>query len=92
VYGKKGDVLWGISTSGNSRNIINAMQVAKAYGLTTIALTGGKDCDMDSCADIILKAPATETFEIQEFHLPIYHAICLMVEEELFGDTPMEAP
>lgn len=86
VYGKPGDVILGISTSGNSKNVVNALQVGKAFGLVTIGLTGASACSMDACCDIILKAPATETFEIQELHLPIYHAICMMVEEELFGE------
>jgi D-sedoheptulose 7-phosphate isomerase len=86
VYGRPGDVLMGISTSGNSRNVVSALQVGKAFGLTTIGLTGARDCHMDACCDIVLKAPATETFEVQELHLPIYHAICMMVEAELFGE------
>lgn len=85
VYGRPGDVLIGISTSGNSANVVKALQVGKAFGLSTLALTGAGDCALDDCSDVILKAPATETFEVQEFHLPIYHAICMMVEEELFG-------
>lgn len=85
VYGKPGDVVWGISTSGNSRNVVRAMQVAKAFGMTTIGMMGERDCAMDSCCDIVLKAPSSETFQIQECHLPMYHAICLMVEEELFS-------
>ena len=85
VYGKPGDVLMGLSTSGNSANVVKALQVGKAFGLSTLALTGANDCALDACSDVILKAPATETFEIQEFHLPIYHAICMMVEEKLFG-------
>jgi len=85
VYGKTGDVLIGLSTSGNSANVVKALQVGKAFGLSTLALTGAGDCALDACSDVILKAPATETFEVQEFHLPIYHAICMMVEENLFG-------
>ena len=86
VYGRPGDVLIGISTSGNSSNVVKALQVGQAFGLSTLALTGAGNCALDACSDIILKAPSTETFEIQEFHLPIYHAICMMVEEELFGN------
>lgn len=92
VYAKPGDVVIGISTSGNSGNVVKALQVGKAFGLTTIGLTGERVCKMDSCCDILLKAPASETSEVQEFHLPIYHAICLMVEEQLFGEaSPGEA-
>jgi D-sedoheptulose 7-phosphate isomerase len=86
VYGQAGDVVWGISTSGNSRNVVNALQVGKAFGLLTIGLIGAHHGAMDGCCDILIQAPATETYAIQELHLPIYHAICMMVEEELFGE------
>ena len=85
VLGKKGDVLIGLSTSGNSRNVINALKVAKAFGLSTIGLTGSKPSAMDEFCDALIKVPATETFKVQEFHLPVYHCICLMVEQEIFG-------
>jgi len=85
--GKEGDVLLGITTSGNSKNVIYAFEIAKALGLTTIALTGtpGGRVAADDLADIVIKAPAKETFVIQEYHLPIYHALCIAVEEEFFG-------
>jgi phosphoheptose isomerase len=85
--GKEGDVLLGITTSGNSKNVIYAFEIAKALGLTTIALTGtpGGRVAADDLADIVIKAPAKETFVIQEFHLPIYHALCIAAEEEFFG-------
>jgi D-sedoheptulose 7-phosphate isomerase len=85
AYGQPGDVLIGISTSGNSKNIVSALMVARAFNLETIGLTGAKPATMDSLCDTIIKVPATETFKIQEYHLPIYHAICLTVEAELFG-------
>jgi D-sedoheptulose 7-phosphate isomerase len=84
VYGIPGDVLIGISTSGNSKNIVAALAVGRTFGLTTIGLVGSGDCALDAWSDIIIKAPASETFKIQELHLPIYHAICLSVESELF--------
>ncbi len=85
AYGKEGDVLLAISTSGNSENIVNALAVARAIGVGTIGLTGARSCRMDPLCDIVLKAPATATPLIQELHLPLYHAFCLMVEEDLFG-------
>ena len=85
--GKEGDILLGITTSGNSKNVIYAFEIAKALGLTTIALTGtpGGRVAADGLADIVIKAPASETYVIQEYHLPIYHALCIAAEEEFFG-------
>ncbi len=85
VYGRAGDVLIAISTSGNSVNLLKALRVAKAHGLTTVGLTGQKPSKMDDACDIVIKAPASVTHEIQEFHLPIYHAVCAMIEQELFA-------
>ena len=85
VYGKPGDVVWGISTSGNSKNVVRALEVAKTFGMTTIGFNGANSADMDALCDILLKAPETETYKIQELHLPLYHAICMTVESELFG-------
>lgn len=85
VYGKRGDVVWGISTSGNSKNVVRAFQVARAFGMTTIGFNGTTCGAMDEWCDVLLKAPETETFKIQEMHLPLYHAVCMMVETELFG-------
>jgi D-sedoheptulose 7-phosphate isomerase len=84
-YGKAGDVLLGISTSGNSKNVVYAMEVAKTIGLLTIGLTGMKESKVSKIADITIKATETETFKIQEKHLPIYHAICLALENEFYG-------
>lgn len=83
-YGKKGDVFWGISTSGNSKNIINAMIVAKSQGLKTICLTGKDGGKLKTISDITIYAPFDETYRIQERHLPIYHTICIMLEEAFF--------
>ena len=85
--GKPEDVLLGITTSGNSKNVLYAFRMAKALGLKTIALTGasGGKCVTGGYADITIKAPADETYMIQEYHLPIYHALCIAVEEEFFG-------
>ncbi len=80
-YGKTGDVFLGISTSGNSRDIIYPTVVAKAKGLITIALTGKSGGKLKELADIAIVVPEQETFKIQELHLPVYHALCLEVEE-----------
>lgn len=84
-YGKKGDVFLGISTSGNSKNVLYAATVAKAKGMKVIGLTGEKNSKLSAMADICIQAPAVETYMIQELHLPIYHCLCLMVEERFFG-------
>ncbi|GMO42027.1 MAG: D-sedoheptulose 7-phosphate isomerase [Termitinemataceae bacterium] len=84
-YGKKGDTFLGISTSGNSRNIYFAMIAAKAHGLNTIVLTGGNGGKIAPIADIAIIVRESETYKIQELHLPIYHAICLQLEEYFFG-------
>jgi len=82
VFGRSGDVVLGISTSGHSKNVVVALKVAKAFGLKTIGLTGTKLGAMDSFCDVCVKAPAEKTHEIQEFHLPIYHAVCAARSEE----------
>lgn len=84
VYGVEGDVLLGISTSGNSKNSMYAAVTAKAKGLKVIGLTGAKGGELAKIADVAIKAPSTETFMIQEYHLPIYHCLCLMLEERFF--------
>lgn len=84
-YGRNGDVLIGISTSGNSQNIMNAVVVAKAIGMRVIGLTGVHGGELAKIADVAIKAPETETYLIQELHLPIYHCLCLMLEEKFFG-------
>ena len=84
-FGRPGDVFLGISTSGNSKNIMNAVAVAKALDIRIIGLTGAKGGLLAAAADVAIKAPETETFMIQELHLPIYHCLCLMLEERFFG-------
>lgn len=83
-YGKPGDVLLGITTSGNSKNVLYAAAVAKAKGMKVLALTGGNGGEIKKVSDVALVVPEKETFKIQELHLPIYHAICLMLEEYFF--------
>lgn len=84
-FGQKGDVFLGISTSGNSKNILYAATVAKAKGMKVIGLTGKNDSKLEEIADVCVKAPQTETYMIQELHLPIYHCWCLMLEDRFFG-------
>ncbi len=84
AIGNKGDVLLGISTSGNARNVHLACQVAKLKGMDIIGLTGDKGGKLADIADICIKVPATETYQVQELHLPVYHAICAAVEADLF--------
>ena len=84
-YGKAGDVLLGISTSGNSKNVAYATVVARAKGMKVIGLTGAKGGNLVSAADVTIKVPETETYMIQELHLPVYHCLCLMLEERFFG-------
>jgi len=84
ALGKKGDILIGISTSGNSANVLNAIKLAKVLGLKTIALTGETGGKMRDEVDILINAPSKIVYIIQEYHLPIYHIICLGVESELF--------
>jgi len=82
--GKKGDVLICMSTSGNAKNVCAAAQVAKAFGITVIGLTGSKGGRLKELADVCVCVPETETYKIQELHLPIYHYICATVEARFF--------
>ncbi len=84
-YGKSGDVFLGISTSGNSKNVMNATVVARALGMKVIGLTGAKGGELAKVADVAIQVPETETYMIQELHLPVYHCLCLMLEERFFG-------
>jgi len=84
-FGDEGDVFLAISTSGNSENIISACVVAKALGIKIIGLTGEKESKLSEYADICIKVPETETYKIQELHLPVYHALCLMLESNYYG-------
>ncbi len=86
AYGRPGDVLIGISTSGNSENVCRALQTAQALGLTTIGLTGQGGGRMASLCRILLDVDESETYRVQEKHLPLYHRLCREVEEALFGD------
>lgn len=85
-YGRSGDVFLGISTSGNSENIINATVVARALGIKVIGLTGASGGELEKVSDVVIKVPEMETYMVQELHLPIYHCLCLMLEDKFFGE------
>ena len=84
-YGKEGDVFLGISTSGNSKNVLYAAITAHAKGMKVIGLTGAKRSKLEQMSDVCINVPQTETYMIQELHLPVYHCLCLMLEDEFFG-------
>ena len=85
ALGSRGDVFLGISTSGNAENVCRAAEVARKKGLPTIALTGQGGGRLAGLCNVAIRVPATETYQIQEYHLPVYHALCAQVEEDLFG-------
>jgi D-sedoheptulose 7-phosphate isomerase len=84
-YGKPNDVFLGISTSGNSKNVLYAAITAKSKGLSVIGLTGEAESRVSEIADVCIRVPETETYKIQELHVPVYHCLCLMLEEYFFG-------
>ncbi len=84
-FGREGDVFLGISTSGNSKNVMSATVVARALGIKVIGLTGAKGGELAEVADVCIRVPEDETYRIQELHLPVYHCLCLMLEDRFFG-------
>jgi len=87
AYCRPGDVLIGISTSGNSQNVLRAMKTARALGGSCIAFTGKTGGQMAEHADVLLNVDETETYRVQEKHLPLYHQLCMRVEAAMFGDA-----
>lgn len=89
VYGlgQRGDCLLAISTSGNSENIINAVNVAKVRGISVVGLSGASGGSLKKLSDVCICVPETETFKIQELHLPIYHCLCQMLENHFFNNA-----
>ena len=83
-YGKKGDLFVGLSTSGNSQNVVFGAKMAKALGLKTVSLTGKNESKLSEICDVTIKAPETETYKVQEYHLPIYHYLCAQIEKCFF--------
>ncbi len=86
AYGREKDVLIALSTSGNSKNVVNAAIAAKAKKMRVVSFTGAGGGKLSKISDAPFRAPAEETFLIQEFHLPLYHALCAMTEKKLFSD------
>jgi D-sedoheptulose 7-phosphate isomerase len=84
--GAQGDVFMGISTSGNSQNVLYAAVAARSKGMKVVGLTGAKENRLMEFADVCIRVPETETYKIQELHLPVYHCLCLMLEERFFGE------
>lgn len=85
-YAKEGDLFVGLSTSGNSQNVVNAARVAKALGLSTLALTGEGESKLSAISDVTVRVPAAETYRVQEYHLPVYHYLCAEAEKHFFAE------
>ena len=83
-YGASGDVLLCISTSGNAKNVLAAAKIAKSLGLTVLGLTGESGGALYAACDICIRVPEHETYRVQELHLPVYHALCIYIEQEIF--------
>lgn len=86
AYGREGDIIIGISTSGNAENVCRALVVARALGMKTVGLTGATGGKMAGMCDVLLNVPETQTYRVQELHLPLYHQICMQVEANLFAE------
>ena len=84
-YANKNDLVIGISTSGNSENIVNAIEVANAVGAKTLSMTGKNKSKLSEISTVTICVPETETFKVQEYHLPVYHYLCSAVEKEFFS-------
>ena len=85
-YAKENDLVIGISTSGNSKNVVNAVKVANALGVKTLSLTGKTGGILSEISTVTIKVPEMETYKIQEYHLPVYHYLCAETERHFFGE------
>ena len=85
-YARENDLVIGLSTSGNSKNVVKAIEVAKCIGAKTLSMTGEKASRLSELSDITIRVPSTETYKIQEYHLPVYHYLCMEVEKIMFGE------
>ena len=85
-YAKPEDLVIGLSTSGNSKNVVNAIEVAKCLGTKTLSMTGKSESKMSELSDVTIKVPETETYKVQEYHLPVYHYLCAAVEKVFFEE------
>lgn len=83
-YANKNDLVIGLSTSGNSKNVVNAVEVAKCLGVKTLSLTGKDESKLSELSDVTIRVPETETYKVQELHLPVYHYLCAETEKEMF--------
>lgn len=83
-YAKENDLVIGISTSGNSKNVVNAVEVAKCVGAKTLSLTGQNESKLSELSDVTIRVPETKTYKVQELHLPVYHYLCAGVEKAMF--------
>ena len=86
ALGQGGDALLALSTSGNSRNVVNAVHAARAKGLRTLAITGEKESALSALCDVTLRLPSAETYRVQEYTLPVYHALCALLEAAFFAE------
>ena len=86
ALGQGGDALLALSTSGNSRNVVNAVHAARAKGLRTLAITGEKETALSALCDVTLRLPSAETYRVQEYTLPVYHALCALLEAAFFAE------
>lgn len=84
-YATEKDLVIGLSTSGNSKNVVKAIEVAKCLGAKTLAFTGQNKSNLSDICDIAIRVPAIETYQVQEYHLPVYHYLCAEVEKRVFG-------
>ena len=85
-YARENDLVIGLSTSGNSKNVVNAIEVARCIGAKTLALTGEKESRLSEICDVTVRVPETETYKVQELHLPVYHFLCAQTEQFMFPD------
>jgi D-sedoheptulose 7-phosphate isomerase len=81
---RPGDVLLAISTSGNSKNVVNAAKIARLLGVTVIGLTGSRQGKLDALSDVIIHVGDSETYRVQELHLPVYHWLCAKIEDTFY--------
>jgi len=86
-YGRPGDVLWALTTSGNSRNVLNAARVARARGMRVLGMTGRSGGALAEWCDVCIRVPESETWKVQELHFPVYHALCRILERRFFGNS-----
>ena len=83
-YANENDLVIGLSTSGNSKNVVNAVELAKCLGVKTLSLTGRNESKLSELSDVTIRVPETETYKVQELHLPVYHYLCSETEKTLF--------